>query len=136
LLDKLQNKDNSDGSISATASPNNKIHLSMEEKPVKLQDEKIFDEAIYVIVLFIVVSLIIGIIISHIDKENFWDSLFDSVSVLTTTGLSSGITSVEMDPISRIVLIINIIVDRFETITKIHLFVKISNRRQQSHSTK
>jgi trk system potassium uptake protein TrkH len=51
---------------------------------------------------------------------------------LTTTGLSTGITSVEMDPISKIVLIINMIVGRFEIITIIYLFVKISTKRQQS----
>ena len=53
-------------------------------------------------------------IISYIYKEDFLDSLFDSVSALTTTGLSSGIISVDMDPISKIVLIINMIVGRFE----------------------
>ena len=81
-------------------------------------------------------SLITGVIISYTDKENFFDSLFDSVSALTTTGLSSGITSVEMDPVSKIVLIINMIVGRFEIITIIYLFVKISKKRQQSHRTK
>ncbi len=125
--------ENSGGSISAVASPYNKRYLTIESKPTKIkEEEKIFNEAIYVIVLFIAVSLITGIIISHIDKENFLDSLFDSVSALTTTGLSTGITSVEMDPISKIVLIINMIVGRFEIITIIYLFVKISKKRQQS----
>lgn len=125
--------DNSGGSISAVASPYNKRYLTIESKPTKIkEEEKIFNEAIYVIVLFIAVSLITGIIISHIDKENFLDSFFDSVSALTTTGLSSGITSVEMDPISKIVLIINMIIGRFEIITIIYLFVKISKKRQQS----
>ncbi|MDQ3083456.1 MAG: CBS domain-containing protein [Thermoproteota archaeon] len=124
---------NSGGSISAVASPYNKRYLTIESKPTKIkEEEKIFNEAIYVIVLFIAMSLITGIIISHIDKENFFDSLFDSVSALTTTGLSSGITSVEMDPISKIVLIINMIVGRFEIITIIYLIVKISRKRQQS----
>ena len=81
-------------------------------------------------------SLITEIIIFHIDKENFFDSLFDSVSALTTTGLTSGITSVEMDPISKIVLIINMIVGRFEIITIIYLFVKISKKRQQTTNTR
>jgi len=128
---------NSGGSISAVASPYNKRYLTIESKPTKIkEEEKIFNEAIYVIVLFIAMSLITGIIISHIDKENFFDSLFDSVSALTTTGLSSGITSVEMDPISKIVLIINMIVGRFEIITIIYLIVKISKKRQQPHRTK
>ena len=129
--------DNSGGSISAVASPYNKRYLTIESKPTKIkEEEKIFDEAMYVIVLFIAVSVITGIIISHIDKENFFDSLFDSVSALTTTGLTSGITSVEMDPISKIVLIINMIVGRFEIITIIYLFVKISKKRPQTINTR
>ena len=125
--------ENSGGSISAVASPFNKKYMITNElRPVKLKEEKIFNEAIYVVILFIGVSLITGIIISHMDKENFLDSLFDSVSALTTTGLSTGITSVEMDPISKIVLIINMIVGRFEIITIIYLFLNISKKRQQS----
>ena len=128
--------DNSGGSISAVASPYNKRYLTIESKPTKIkEEEKIINEAIYVIILFIAVSLITGIIISHIDKENFFDSLFESVSALTTTGLSSGITSVDMDPISKIVLIINMIVGRFEIITIIYLFVKISKKKQQITNT-
>jgi trk system potassium uptake protein len=128
--------DNSGGSISAVASPYNKRYLTIESKPTKIkEEEKIFNEAIYVIVLFIALSLITGIIISYIDKENFLDSLFDSISALTTTGLTSGITSLEMDPISKIVLIINMIAGRFEIITIIYLFVKISKKRQQTINT-
>lgn len=133
---KKFSSDNSGGSISAVASPYNKRYLTIESKPTKIkEEEKIFDEAIYVVILFIAVSLITGTIISYIDKQDFLDSLFDSVSALTTTGLSTGITSVEMDPISKIVLIINMIVGRFEIITIIYLFVKISKKRQQITNT-
>jgi trk system potassium uptake protein TrkH len=59
------------------------------------------------------------------------DSLFDSVSALTTTGLSTGITSMDMEPLSKIVLIINMIVGRFEIITIIYLFLNISKKRPQ-----
>ncbi|WP_458719920.1 potassium transporter TrkG [Candidatus Nitrosocosmicus sp. R] len=129
---KKFSSENSGGSISAVASPYNKRYLAIESKPTKIkEEEKIFDEAIYVVILFIAVSLITGTIISYIDKQDFLDSLFDSVSALTTTGLSTGITSVEMDPISKIVLIINMIVGRFEIITIIYLFVKISKKKPQ-----
>ncbi len=133
---KKFSSDNSGGSISAVASPYNKRYLTIESKPTKIkEEEKIFNEAIYVVILFITVSLITGTIISYIDKQNFLDSLFDSVSALTTTGLSTGITSVEMDPISKIVLIINMIVGRFEIITIIYLFVKISKKKPQITNT-
>jgi trk system potassium uptake protein TrkH len=53
---------------------------------------------------------------------------------LTTTGLSTGITSVNMDPISKIVLIINMIVGRFEIITIIYLFLNISKKKHAYHA--
>ncbi|HYF99747.1 MAG TPA: potassium transporter TrkG [Candidatus Saccharimonadales bacterium] len=122
--------DNSGGSISAIASPfNRKYVITHEARPIKLKEEKIFNEAIYVVILFIVVSLITGTIISYTDKANFMDSFFDSVSALTTTGLSTGITSIDMDPLSKIVLIVNMIIGRFEIITIIYLFLNISKKR-------
>jgi len=136
IIQKITGKkfttDNSGGSISAVASPLNKKYIvTNESRSIKLKEEKIFNEAIYVVILFISVSLITGMIISHTDKENFMDSLFDSVSALTTTGLSSGITSIDMEPLSKIVLIINMIVGRFEIITIIYLFLNISKKRLQ-----
>ena len=139
IIQKVTHKkfttDNSGGSISAVASPLNKKYIITSESrpPVKLKEEKIFNEAIYVVILFIAVSLVTGMIISQIDKENFMDSLFDSVSALTTTGLSTGVTSIDMDPISKIVLIVNMIVGRFEIITIIYLFLNISKKRLQLH---
>jgi trk system potassium uptake protein TrkH len=45
------------------------------------------------------VSLVTGMIISQMDKEDFMDSLFDYVSALTTTGLSTGVTSIDRNPL-------------------------------------
>jgi trk system potassium uptake protein TrkH len=135
---KFTSDDIGGGSISAVASPFNKKYIittvAAESKQKKVKEEKIINEAIYVIVLFIVVSILTGWIISHMDKTNFADSLFDSVSALTTTGLSTGITSVNMDPISKIVLIINMIVGRFEIITIIYLFLNISKKKHAYHA--
>ncbi|WP_148687576.1 potassium transporter TrkG [Candidatus Nitrosocosmicus hydrocola] len=134
LLGKNFTSDSSGGSISAVASPYNKKYIiTTESKPLNSKEEKIMNETLYVIFLFIGVSLITGTIISYMDKKNFLDSLFDSVSALTTTGLSTGITSVYMDPISKIVLIINMIVGRFEIITIIYLFLNISKKLHLLH---
>lgn len=134
-LSKKFTTDNSGGSISAVASPLNKKYIVTNEsrQPVKQKEGKIFNEIIYVAALFIAVSLFTGMIVSHMEKEDFVNSFFDSVSALTTTGLSSGITSIDMDPLSKIVLIINMIVGRFEIITIIYLFLNISKKRLQLH---
>ncbi len=52
------------------------------------------------------------------------DSLFESVSALTTTGLSSGVTSMDMDVVSKVFLIVNMILGRFEIIAVIYIFIE------------
>jgi Trk-type K+ transport system membrane component len=64
------------------------------------------------------------------------DSLFESVSALTTTGITSGITSIDMHLISKVFLIINMILGRFEIIAVLYLLfennkVKIKLRRSE-----
>ncbi len=52
------------------------------------------------------------------------DSLFESVSALTTTGLSSGVTYMDMNVVSKIFLIVNMILGRFEIIAVIYIFIE------------
>jgi trk system potassium uptake protein TrkH len=59
------------------------------------------------------------------------DSLFESVSALTTTGITAGITTIDMDIVSKVFLIVNMILGRFEIIAVLYLFIenkKIKNR--------
>jgi len=74
------------------------------------------------------------VLIKYMNKTDFLDLLFDSVFALTITRLSTGITSVNMDPISNIVLVINMIVGRFEIITIIYLFLNISKKKHAYHA--
>ncbi len=52
------------------------------------------------------------------------DSLFESVSALTPTGLYSGVTSMDMDVVSKISLIVNMILGRFEIIDVVYIFIE------------
>lgn len=63
-----------------------------------------------------------GLVISYFAERNFVDSLFESVSALTTTGLSTGITTVDLDLVSKTFLIINMVVGRFEIIAVLYIF--------------
>ena len=56
--------------------------------------------------------------------------MFESVSALTTTGLTAGITSLDADLGSKILLIVNMIIGRFEIIAVIYLFLEISKIRK------
>ena len=97
-----------------------------KQKSEKLKEEKTFRETLLVIALFIFLSFITAIALSYFSQKNLLDSLFESVSAVTTTGLSTGITSVHMNIISKIFLIINMIAGRFEIITIVYLLLEVS----------
>jgi trk system potassium uptake protein len=74
-------------------------------------------------------SFITAIVLSYFNQKNLLDSLFESVSAVTTTGLSTGMTSINMDIISKIFLIINMIAGRFEIIAIVYLVLELSKRK-------
>jgi trk system potassium uptake protein TrkH len=114
--------DTSSRSISSVSSRYNKSYSNYEGRAVKLREDKTFRESLLVIFLFVVVSFITGIVLSYFAERNFLDALFESVSALTTTGLSTGITALDLDLVSKLFLIINMIVGRFEIIAILYIF--------------
>lgn len=116
-------------SISSTSSRYNKSFIQYKQQSEKIRAEKTFREALWVIALFVVLSFITGIILSYFEQKDFLNSLFESASALTTTGLTTGLTSINMDMISKIFLIINMIVGRFEIIAIAYLFLEIRKRK-------
>jgi trk/ktr system potassium uptake protein len=85
-------------------------------------DINIMKNTVFVIILFPAVSLGTAITISYFDGSNFFDIFFESVSAVTNTGLTSGITSMDLDVVSKIILSINMIIGRFEIIAIIYIF--------------
>ena len=113
-------------SISSVSSRYNNAYHGFERKSEGHKEEKTFNEAILVIFLFIFMSFFTGTLLSLLTEKNFLDSLFESVSALTTTGLTAGITNINADLLSKVLLIINMIIGRFEIIAVIYLFLEIS----------
>jgi len=60
-------------------------------------------------------------VLQSLTQASYLDSLFESVSALTTTGLSSGITSMNLDLVSKLVLSVNMIIGRFEVIAVLYI---------------
>ena len=122
--------DASTRSISGVSSRyNNQGPNRHEPKSEKIKEEKTFREALLIIVLFIVVSFATAIVLWHVEQKGFLNSLFESVSALTTTGITTGITSPNMSNISQIFLIFNMIAGRFEIIAIVYFFLEISKRK-------
>nr|WP_158384931.1 potassium transporter TrkG [Candidatus Nitrososphaera evergladensis] len=135
-------------SISSTANPyrsseffeglqehNQKKQIDAEEEKIDRQkathfvkrvkvttSKKIVREILLVISLYISISVATGYIISVVTGSSLEDALFESVSAISTAGLTAGITSVDLDPFSKLILAANMIVGRFEIIAILYIF--------------
>jgi trk system potassium uptake protein TrkH len=83
---------------------------------------KLVREILIVIGLYIGLSILTGSLLSYSTGRSLEDSMFESVSALSTTGMSTGITSVALDPFSKLMLTANMIVGRFEIIAILYIF--------------
>ncbi|HZB15541.1 MAG TPA: potassium transporter TrkG [Nitrososphaeraceae archaeon] len=125
LTNRKTSMDTANRSISSVSSRYNKLYISYEERAEKLRANKAFRESLLVISLFVLLSFITGAVLSYFAEKNFIDSLFESVSALTTTGISTGITTLNLDLVSKTFLIINMISGRFEIIAIFYIFFGI-----------
>ena len=80
-------------------------------------------DTVFVIILFPLVSLGTAIAISYLNGSNLFDTFFESVSAVTNTGLTSGITTMDLDEYSKILLSVNMIIGRFEIIAILYIFL-------------
>jgi trk system potassium uptake protein TrkH len=87
-----------------------------------LLGRKIVREVLVIIALYIAVAFITAAVIQSLTESNYEDVLFESVSALTTTGLTSGITTLDLDLTSKLVLVMNMIIGRFEVIAILYIF--------------
>ncbi|HET6799864.1 MAG TPA: potassium transporter TrkG, partial [Nitrososphaeraceae archaeon] len=125
LTNRKTSMDTANRSISSVSSRYNKLYISYEERAEKLRANKAFRESLLVISLFVLLSFITGAVLSYFAEKNFIDSLFESVSALTTTGITTGITTLNLDLVSKTFLIINMISGRFEIIAIFYIFFGI-----------
>lgn len=115
-------------SIAIPSITSTNIQILSHNSSHHLLHDKTFREALLVIVLFFALSLVSGILIGYQTKASFIDAFFESVSASTNTGLSTGITNVELDSVSKSILIINMIMGRFEIITVLYIFSNFLRR--------
>jgi len=80
-------------------------------------------EALLVIFLFFSVSIVSAFVIGFLANRNFIDALFESSSAISNTGLSVGITTMNLDDISKSILSLEMILGRFEIIAILYIFI-------------
>jgi trk system potassium uptake protein len=94
-----------------------------DSQKLSLLSDKAFRDAIFVIILFVILSLASATTISYLNKSDFVDALFESSSALSNTGFSVGITTIDLDLISKLILSINMVLGRFEIIALLYIFI-------------
>ncbi len=102
-------------------SKNDRIYR--DNQKLSILSDKAFRDAIFVIILFVILSLGSATAISYLNKSDFVDALFESSSTLSNTGLSVGITTVDLDLISKLIFSINMVLGRFEIIALLYIFI-------------
>ncbi len=100
-----------------------------DDKAMALSDSKIVKGSLLVIALFVSLSLVTGYALSYLNDRPLLDTTFEATSALTTTGLSLGLTSVDLDLPSKSILIVNMIVGKFEIIVLLYIFFDAVRRQ-------
>ena len=87
-----------------------------------IMSKKVVREILLVILLYVSISLITGLVLSSLTNSRLEDAIFEGVSAISTTGLTAGITSVNLDVYSKLILTTNMIIGRFEIIAILYIF--------------
>ena len=101
--------------------------VPLDKYKLNILSDKAFREAIFVVVLFIFFTIVTAISIYYLNtntkNNNFIDVIFDTASTVSNTGLSAGITTMNLDSISKLILSFNMIMGRFEIIAILYIFI-------------
>jgi len=81
---------------------------------------------LFVVGLYILFTFITAICIYYIgnnSNRSFIDTVFETASTISNTGFSTGITTMDLDSISKMILSFNMIMGRFEIIAILYIFI-------------
>ena len=87
--------------------------------------DKAFKEALFVIILYILFTIVTALCIYYLGENKiiFIDAVFEAATSISNNGLSVGITTIDMDSISKLILSFNMIIGRFEIIAILYIFI-------------
>jgi len=99
--------------------------VPIDKQKANILSDKAFREASFVVLLFIVFTVLTALCIYYLDRNNhsFIDTIFETASTISNTGLSIGITTMDLDSISKMILSFNMIMGRFEIIAILYIFI-------------
>jgi trk/ktr system potassium uptake protein len=106
-----------------------KCEIPLDRYKFNILSDKAFKEALFVVVLYILFTIVTAICIYYIgsnsssSSRSFIDTIFETASTISNTGFSTGITTMDLDSISKLILSFNMIMGRFEIIAILYIFI-------------
>ena len=99
--------------------------VPLDKYKFNILSDKAFKEALLVVFLFILFTFITALCIYYlnIEKNSFIDTIFETASAISNNGLTVGITTMDLDSISKLILSFNMIMGRFEIIAILYIFI-------------
>ncbi|MGH9980610.1 MAG: potassium transporter TrkG [Nitrososphaeraceae archaeon] len=99
--------------------------VPLDKYKFNILSDKAFREALFVVFLFILFTVITALCIYYLNTENnsFIDTIFETASTISNNGLTVGITTMDLDSISKLILSFNMIMGRFEIIAILYIFI-------------
>lgn len=88
----------------------------------KKEQDRLLRESLLVIALFPAIAVLTGLALAYLNSGSFVDATFESTSALTTTGLSTGLVTMDSDLATKTILAANMIAGRFEIIAILYIF--------------
>jgi trk system potassium uptake protein TrkH len=88
----------------------------------KKEQKRLLRESLLVIALFPSLAILTGLALSALNDASALDAIFTSTSALTTTGLSTGLVTMDSDLATKSILAANMIAGRFEIIAILYIF--------------
>ena len=99
--------------------------VPLDKYKFTILSDKAFREALFVVFLFILFTFVTALCIYYLNTENnsFIDTIFETASTISNNGLTVGITTMNLDSISKLILSFNMIMGRFEIIAILYIFI-------------
>ena len=99
--------------------------VSLDKYKYHIISDKAFKEALFVIILYILFTIVTALCIYYLGQNKiiFIDVVFEAATTVSNNGLSVGITTIDLDSISKLILSINMIMGRFEIIAILYIFI-------------
>jgi trk system potassium uptake protein len=100
-------------------------NVPLDKSKFYILSDKAFKEALFVVVLYILFTIVTALCIYYLGENKiiFIDAVFEAATTISNNGLTVGITTMDLNPISKMILSFNMIMGRFEIIAILYIFI-------------